>query len=260
MKSITILKIGGAVSGHLLPEMWKQVAILRQDRDVIVVHGGGPQSTAIARKMGHEPKMINGRRITSEIDLEISKMAISGQFNTNLTASAIVEGLPAIGISGIANRLVSVSRRPPWQINGESVDFGLVGDIDKIDTDILGQLLESCLLPIVASMGIDETGSVYNVNADTVAAAIAIACASDELILVTDAGGVFGSRGEHKNSLSAHEARHGIRDGWIAGGMIVKVNTALDALASGVRSVSIKAADQIGDPQTGTLIQEEIYA
>lgn len=260
MKEITVIKIGGTVLQTDCASLWSGVRALKESHHVVVVHGGGPQSTMLAQRLGHEPKIVHGRRITTELDLDAMKMAIGGSVNTDLTASAVTIGLPAIGISGVAGGLVQVNKRPPWIMDGNSIDFGFVGDIDRIDAVILENLLAFDLVPIVATMGIDGDGIVYNVNADTVAAEIAAAFPAEQLVLVTESGGIRDADGNSVSVLSRQEVRSGIEKGWITDGMIVKVHTALRALRAGVAEVRITSPEGIADTSRGTRITEDVYA
>ena len=256
MNPVTIIKIGGAVLEADLAPLWKGVAERRRTEAVALVHGGGPQSTALARRLGHEPAMMNGRRITTDLDLEITKMTVGGVLNVDLTAGAVAAGLPAIGLSGVSGGTVSVVRRPPWTVDNRPVDFGHVGDVVAIETGLLHALFQAAQFPVIACMGIDATGGVYNVNADTVAAEIAAAFFARRLFLVTESGGIRDRSGSLIQEMTGAEALSGIAAGWIENGMIVKVHTAISALERGVNEVRIIDQDGVANAPSGTRIVE----
>ncbi|WP_263786019.1 acetylglutamate kinase [Salinibacter grassmerensis] len=248
--SPTVIKI----SGSLLDEasaptgLWPGVQALHEDAPVVLVHGGGTQMTALADRLGHTPERVQGRRITTDLDLKIAQWAMRGSLNTTLVSEAQQHDLTAVGISGADAALVQVSKRPAWDVNGKTVDFGWVGDIEHVDPSLLNGLLDRSLVPVVAPLGIDDGGQVYNVNADTVARALAEALAAEQLLYVTEAGAVRRDAGNPESRLNActpATARQGIADGWIDGGMRVKVETALDALDGPVGEVHICGPDDL---------------
>jgi acetylglutamate kinase len=230
------------ISGTLLKQeaavdaFWASLARLRADARVLVVHGGGAQMTALADRLGHEPRVVQGRRVTTDVDLEIAQWMLCGEINTELVAQAGARGLTAVGLTGVDAATVRVAKRPAWEVDGEKVDFGWVGDVQAVDPDVPARLLEAGVLPVMAPLGVDGDGQVYNVNADTVAHAVAGALGARSLLFVTAAGGVCGP-GDGRARLStcdADTAAAGIEEGWIEGGMRVKVETALDAVRGGV--------------------------
>lgn len=241
----TVIKLGGAIIGANLDVLWRQVAELRAQGRVVLVHGGGPQATALANRLGHSPRIVHGRRVTTDLDLHIVAWTIRGQLNSTLVASACSAGLSAVGISGVDGGLLRVDKRPPWLIDGETVDFGWVGDIAGVDTTIVDQLLAADYMPIVATLSADGSGQLYNVNADTTACAIAAALAADALLLVTETGGVRRDAEEASSLLAActrETYEEGLETGWITGGMGVKLRVGFDALRAGVGSVFIVGA------------------
>jgi len=254
-----VLKIGGALLAHAatIDTFWRRVDALRKDAPVVVVHGGGPQATAMARRLGHEPRIVHGRRVTTDLDLDIIRWAILGELNTKLVAAAVRTGIPAVGLSGADAGTVRVVRRPPWQIDGESVDFGWVGDIDHIETTALRILLSGGFVPVLAPLGIDAAGQVYNVNADTIAQAVAGSLGARAFMLVTDAGGVWRDPHDPTSRLPEcdHDTyEHGLAEGWIEGGMRVKLKVAFDALHAGVPEVFICSPEHLGDAAHATRV------
>ncbi|MEL6616797.1 MAG: acetylglutamate kinase, partial [Bacteroidota bacterium] len=188
--SLSVLKIGGAIaaSPEALDRLWREVRAL--PGPVVLVHGGGPQATALARRLGHEPRIVAGRRVTSDLDLDVALYTMRGAVNARLVASAQASGVRAVGISGADGGLVQVVRRPPREVDGEMVDFGHVGDVTAADPALPLALLDAGFTPIVASVCSDGAGALYNVNADTVAMEITIALSAARLVMVAEASGV----------------------------------------------------------------------
>ncbi len=254
-----VIKLGGALltDPALLEPLWRDVARLRETTPVVLVHGGGPQATAMARRLGHEPRIVHGRRVTSDLDLDIIQWTLRGKLNTQLVAQAARFDVPAVGVSGADGGLVQVVRRPPWHVDGEEVDFGWVGDVEYVKADVLATLLRSGYVPVVAPLGIDVEGQVYNVNADTVAQAIAQALRAAAFFLVTEAGGVRRDPYAPESFLPHCDAatfEEGTASGWIAGGMRVKLKVAFDALRAGVPEVFILAPHHLFDRERATRI------
>ncbi len=260
MTSTTVIKIGGALlqSPSSLQDLRRSIGRAEKTSTIVLVHGGGPQATALARRLGHEPKLVNGRRVTTDEDLRIALWVMKGELNARLVAALSSQGIKACGISGIDGNLVNAKRRPPWTIDGEEVDFGHVGDIVSIDTHILRLLLDQGLVPVVASLASNEDGDIFNINADTVATDLAIALEADRLVYVADSGGIWrdpDDASSHMERISHAEFDEGVRNGWINRGMRVKLENAFRALNSGVDSVSVSSAGQIDDPDAGTQVR-----
>ena len=254
-----VIKVGGALVGSadLLAPLWDAVRTLRESAPVLIVHGGGPQATALARQLGHEPRIVHGRRVTTDLDLSIIQWTLRGELNTRLVAQAVRHGLPAVGLSGVDGGSLRVHKRPPWVMDGEEVDFGWVGDIDRLETNLLEYLLERSFVPVFAPLGSDGEGNVYNVNADTVACTLAAAFSAVQFLLVTETGGVQKEVGQPASRLSRIDERlfqEGVGTGWIGGGMRVKLNVAFDARRGGIPEVYILAPDDILTRERGTRV------
>lgn len=259
MAKTTVIKIGGALVAReeALAALWSAVAGMMDSRRVVVVHGGGPAATEIARRFGHEPRMVHGRRVTTDTDLRIVQWTMRGELNSTLVAYARRAGVTAVGISGADGAVLRVVKRPPWTIDGESVDFGWVGDVQSVESQLLDVLLENGYVPVVAPLGIDDSGLLYNVNADTVSCALADALGADEYLLVTESGGVRRNASDPKSHLdvcSRDEYERGVSEGWIEGGMRVKLKVAFDALNSGISDVFIVSPADILTRDRGTKI------
>lgn len=252
-----VVKFGGEVvarQAELLALLGEVAALGRDGAQVVLCHGGGPQASALQQRLGVETVKVGGRRITDAATLQIMKCVLAGEVSIDVVAAALAAGVAAVGLSGVSAGLVTAHRRPPKRVSGGGdapVDFGLVGDVDVIRTEVLEQLWRGGFVPVVNSLGVAaqaEPGQprpVFNINADTVAAAIAAALKADHLLLVTDVPGVLRDRDDPNSvipTLSRSAARQAIADGVIAGGMIPKVEEALENLAQGIGAVHILGA------------------
>jgi acetylglutamate kinase len=245
----------------------EQVGILYQvGIRVVLVHGGGRQSTELATALGMDTTFVDGRRVTNSESLEVATMVLNGQINTRVLAACRDLQIPAVGISGIDAGLIRAHRRPPVERDGKApVDYGFVGDIDSVDADILRKQLDNSLMPVVSPISCDESGVVLNINADTVAAAIAAELDAEKLILATGAPGILEDV-DDPQSLISYIDRAGLdalrADGKLADGMLPKAAAIDAALANGVNRVhviSYKLADSLllevfTNEGTGTLV------
>jgi acetylglutamate kinase len=256
---LTVVKLGGALldDESLLADLWRQVGeMTATGQPVVVVHGGGRQATELAARLGHTPRILHGRRVTTELDLDIARWAFRGALNTALVAVAHREGVRAAGLSGVDGGTLRVHRRPPREVDGETVDFGWVGDVDSTDPTLLHVLLAAGVVPVVAPLGVDREGLVYNVNADTVAVALAEALGADRLVFVAEAGGLRRDPRDPASRIAACDAglvAIGVAEGWITDGMRVKLDTALAAAAS-VPAVYIAPPHALARPAAGTRV------
>ena len=243
-----VVKLGGAVlqNADAVQAVWSGLAAL--GRPAVVVHGGGPQATALARRLGHEPRLVHGRRVTTDLDLEIALWAYRGELNARLVGSGLAAGVQAVGLSGVDGGLVRVERRPPREIDGQRVDFGWVGDVTGADPATLHALLAAGFTPVVAPLGVDRAGQIYNVNADTIALEVAAALGAESLVLVAEVGALRSDPRDPATalaSISPDEAAAGQAGGWISGGMRVKLDVGFEALRRGVGRVRIAAPDAL---------------
>jgi acetylglutamate kinase len=242
-----VVKLGGEVVGG--PKMAELAADLRALVDggsrVIVTHGGGPQATALSKKLGLEPRMVGGRRITDAATLDVMKMTIAGQVNVDLCAALRAAGLRPVGLHDI----VRAHKRPPRVTSGagpDPIDFGHVGDVDGFDGPLLEGVLDGGWTPVVACLGHGGDGAVFNINADIVANQLAGALHADALVLVTGAPGVLRDINEPSSRiprLTVEEGKRAIADGVVSGGMIPKLEESFAALALGARAIYIVAGD-----------------
>lgn len=252
-----VVKLGGAIlaDAAAVAEVWAGVEAL--GTPAVLVHGGGPQATALARRLGHEPRIVAGRRVTSDLDLDVMLWTLRGELNARLVASGTAAGVRAVGVSGADGGLVQVHRRPPREVDGDVIDFGHVGDVDGVDPALLAVLLGAGFTPVVATVCADDAGALYNVNADTVAFELAAALGAQRLDLVTEAGGVRRDPDDpasRLDRLTESEVEAGVAAGWIAGGMRPKLEVARAALRRGVPAVRVCAPADISSPEGGTTI------
>lgn len=257
-----VVKIGGTlIDRQGAPAvLWTALRALQAAQPVVLVHGGGAYASQVARRLGHTPRMVQGRRVTTDLDLEIILWTLRGALNARLVAQAGSVGLDAVGLSGVDDGLLQVQRRPPWQVDGEQVDFGWVGDVQGARPAVLHLLLNAGRLPIVAPMGSDATGQIYNVNADTAALTLAQALGAERLYLVTEVGGVFRDPADPGSQLARctrQDFATGCAEGWIQGGMRVKLEVAFQALNAGVSDVYILSPHHLTSPTQGTQILKE---
>ncbi len=248
-----VVKLGGDVlEGVALARVADDIrGATARGWNVLVVHGGGAQVTALATALGRTPELVGGRRITDPDTLDLIKMVVAGRLNVDLVSSLRVAGARAIGLCG-ASGIVRAHRRPPRPVAGSGgapVDFGLVGDIDGFDLPLLGALVERGLVPVIACLGADpRSGAVLNINADVVASQLAAAAGVAALVAVTAVGGVRRDRDDPATRiarLTVGEARQAIADGSVSGGMIPKLEEAFAPLAAGVGAVHIVAPGEL---------------
>src|SRR5499433_491090 len=232
-----VVKLSGKVTEEPdnLASLAEELALLHQvGIRICVVHGGGKQLSELARKLGVEQTIIEGRRVTDDATLEMAKMIFAGKINTDILAALRHRGIEAVGLSGVDGNIVQAERRPPKEIlnreTGErtQVDFGHVGDVVRINTRLLTVLLDHGYLPVISSLGSDAEGTVFNINADTIAAEIAVQLKAEKLILLSDVDGIYLRPGEPETKLSrlnAAEAEALINSGAASGGMIPKLQS-----------------------------------
>jgi len=218
------------------------------------VHGGGPQADILAAKLGHAVRKVAGRRVTDDDALEIAKMVYGGSINLEILAALVRHGARPVGLSGVDANMITVTRRPPVMMRDSAtgteamVDFGHVGDIERVDTSLLGLLLDKGYVPVVASLAADRQGNIYNVNADTIAQAIAVALQADRLVLVTNVPGIMldpSDPGTLIQRCDTSRLRELIAKGVISGGMLPKALNCIEAIEAGVKAVQI--LDGTGD-------------
>jgi len=269
-----VVKLSGKVTEQQdnLISLAEELALLHQvGIRICVVHGGGKQLTELATKLGVEQTIIEGRRVTDDATLEMAKMIFAGKINTDILAALRHRGIEAVGLSGVDGNIVHAERRPPKEIlNRETgvraqVDFGHVGDVVRINSRLLTVLLDHGYLPVISSLGADDEGMVFNINADTVAAEIAVQLKAEKLILLSDVDGIYlkaNDAGTKLSRLTAADADDLVNQGAATGGMIPKLQSITTLLRRGVHSAHIISgtnrnallSEIFTDKGTGTLI------
>jgi acetylglutamate kinase len=251
-----VIKIGGDVveDAEERRGLVENVRALKaKGRDVVLLHGGGPQVSRLQARLGVEPVKVGGRRVTSPSDLILVEQAICGEVNVALTSALLAGGIEAFGCHGASGRMVRAVKRPPKVVAGggdEPVDFGEVGDVERVDDRGLRALLGAGFVPVVATLGVtSEGGRVFNINADTTSVQIAKALAAEALIMVTKVGAVLRDVNDPATRIARvtpDGARALIEEGVIAGGMIPKVEEAISVLDEGVGAIVIVGAREDG--------------
>ena len=269
-----VVKLSGKVTEEAedLASLAEELALLHQvGIRLCVVHGGGKQLTELAAQMGVAQTIINGRRVTDDATLDMAKMVFAGKINTDILAALRMRGIHAVGLTGVDGNIVQAVRRPPKDVLNqatgvsEHVDFGHVGDVLEIEDRLLRVLLDHDYMPVVSSLGADAEGRVFNINADTIAAEIAVRLEAEKLIMLSDVDGIYLRPGEQATKLSrlsAAEVTALVRDGVATGGMIPKLQNITDILRRGVRSAHIikgslrnaLLSEVFTDEGTGTMI------
>ncbi|MFN9812875.1 MAG: acetylglutamate kinase [Deltaproteobacteria bacterium] len=201
----------------------------------IVVHGGGPQIDAMLAQMGVVSERIDGLRVTNDETMDVVEMVLAGRVNMEIVSLMCHHGARAVGLSGKDDAFLRCERLERVKTkSGREVDPGRVGRVGEVRTDVIDQLVQGGFIPVIAPIGIDAQGRSLNVNADTVAGAVAAATKAEKLLLMTDIEGVRDTSGAIASSMTAHAVKALIDEGTISGGMIPKVQSALDALSMGV--------------------------
>lgn len=246
-----VVKLGGEsmTSSEVLERLIEDVTLLHLvGIRVVLVHGGGMHVTKLAEQLGIETKFVGGRRVTDEDTLDVLKMVLAGKISVEILSMLKRKGVQAMGVSGVAAGVIEARRRVPTAVTGsggEIVDFGEVGDIERIDTELISLLLDNGYLPVLSPLGADAEGNVLNINADTVACRLASALEVEKLLLMTGALGVMADLNDPTtliSRLTATEAREAIEDGIIKGGMIPKLEEAVRSLEAGTNQVHILSA------------------
>ena len=229
-----VIKLGGHAMGsdEAMDEFARDVVLMRQvGVNPVVVHGGGPMINAMLDKLDIKSEFVNGKRVTDAATMDVVEMVLSGLVNKRIVQAINAQGGRAIGLSGKDAGLITCTPTHP--------DLGFVGTPDTVNPRVLRDLGEREYIPVIAPLGVGVDGKTYNINGDTAAGAIAAALKADRLLLLTDVSGVKDDTGEVVTELTASQIHEMTRAGIIAGGMIPKTETALDALNGGVRAAVI---------------------
>ena len=276
-KKIFVLKAGGSVfaNAESTRRLLEQVAILYQvGIRLVIVHGGGPQSTKLAEALGVTSQFVEGRRITDRESLEVTTMVLNGQINTRILAACRDLDVPAVGMSGVDAGLIKAHKRPPVALPGHQsapVDYGYVGDIDSVDPEVVSKQIENGLMPVISPISADQSGTLLNINADTVAAALAAALHAEKLIISTGAPGILEDAADPSSLISYMDLKglSALREkGSLSDGMLPKASAIEAAIRGGVRRVhviSYKVPDSLlleifTNEGTGSLIVDDTNA
>jgi acetylglutamate kinase len=274
---VFVIKAGGAVFNDdaSMRALIEQVVILHQvGIKTVLVHGGGPQLDQLQATLGIETRMVNGRRITDQKSIDVTSMVLNGLINTRILAICRALDIEAIGLSGVDSGLVRAHKRGPVPVSkgsSESIDYGFVGDIDSVNVTVIEKLLDIGLMPVVSPLSADANGTLLNINADTVAAAIGGALSAEKLVLCTGAPGILEDSADPSSIVSYTDieglerlrARGSLKDG-----MLPKAQAIENAIRAGVRRVhviSYKSPDSLlaevfTNEGTGTLVVADLKA
>ena len=209
----------------------------------VIVHGGGPQIGNMLKQLGIQSEFRQGLRVTDDATMDVVEMVLVGKVNKEIVNLINTQGGRAVGLSGKDGRLIwaqklemAVERAdaPP-----EIIDLGKVGEVVAVDTSVITSLQAANFVPVIAPVGVDEEGNTYNINADSVASAVAVAVGAKKLILLTDVPGVLDKQGELISSMTLHQAAHALEQGVVTGGMIPKIKCCLEAVDGGVSKAHI---------------------
>lgn len=242
-----VVKFGGnAMVDPALQQSFARDVVLMKlvGMNPIVVHGGGPQIGSLLEKLNINTEFVNGMRVTDAQTMDVVEMVLGGSVNKEIVACINRAGGKAIGITGKDGRLISatklkVTRFSPELGASEIVDIGHVGQVQSINTEVLKVFLESDFIPVIAPIGVDSAGNTYNINADLVAGKLAEVLRAEKLMLLTNVAGLLDAKGNILTGLSTREVDNLIEDGTITGGMLPKIDCALNAVKSGVASAHI---------------------
>jgi acetylglutamate kinase len=251
----SVIKLGGRTQSDVrLPAAIADLSRQGRGRSLVVVHGGGDQISDLQRRLGREPRFVDGRRVTTADDLDLVRMVLSGQANKALVAALLNGGVRALGLSGEDAAL----------LEGRLAFGGTLGEVGtpaRVAVALLRTLLDAGLTPVISPVARNiESGMPLNVNGDDAAAAIAAALGASELVFVADVPGVLDARGELIRELTVSQAQQLIASGGATGGMIAKLQAAEPALHAGVQCVRIADIGALSDPQGGTVIRAMPFA
>ena len=244
-KTIVVKYGGNAMADTGAHDFSQDIVLMKQTGiDPVVVHGGGPQIGAMLKKLNINSTFIDGLRVTDEAAVEVVEMVLTGSINKQIVTGINAAGGRAIGLSGkdgnlVVARKVAMTQTDPKTGERVAVDLGFVGEPETVNPEVLHAIMKSETIPVIAPIGVGRKGETYNINADTVAGAVACALKAERLVLLTDVEGVLDQDKKVISKLSVREARGLIANGTISGGMIPKIQTAIDAVEGGVNAAVI---------------------
>lgn len=250
-----VVKLGGeVVQGPHMAAIASDITKMRSEGvPVVVVHGGGPQATELQKKLGQTPKIVGGRRVTDAETLDVMKMIVAGKVNVDLCAALVRAGAKPVGLHGASACTVLAHRRPPKVVTGggpDPVDFGFVGDVVGVNSELIELLGGAGYVPVLACLGADASGGVFNINADAVANQVAIRLDARALVLITDVPGVLRDVADPSSrigTMTIAEGRRAIEEGVVTKGMIPKLEESFAAIEEGVNAVHVVGRLAAGD-------------
>ena len=241
-----VVKLGGEIAARpeSLTSLAEDISLLHHvGIRILVVHGGGPQATELSKRLGLEPNMVEGRRVTDAQTLDVAKMVFAGQINVDVLSALRVQGLRAVGLSGVDAGILEAVRRKPTEVRDEAtgetrvVDYGFVGDVTAVDSHVISLLMSNGYVPVLSSLCADDDGNILNVNADTVASALARDLQAAKLISLTTVPGVLRDLDDPDSlvpRLTVSEVDQALADGVLSKGMKPKIAALVDAVQGGV--------------------------
>ena len=245
-KTIVVKFGGNAMTDAELHDSFARDIVLMKlvGMNPVVVHGGGPQIGSLLERLNIKTEFVNGMRITDAKTMDVVEMVLGGSVNKEIVASINRNGGKAIGVTGkdgqfIRAKKMTIDRYSPELGASEIIDIGHVGQVKSIDTEVLQVILGSNFIPVIAPIGVDAQGATYNINADLVAGKIAEVMQAEKLMLLTNVSGLLDRDGNILTGLSTSQVDELIADGTIYGGMLPKIQCALDAVKGGVNSAHI---------------------
>lgn len=236
-----VIKYGGnaMINDELKNSVMEDITLLKFiGLKPIIVHGGGPDISTALNAVGIKSRFINGLRVTDEATMKVAQQVLVGKTNKEIVALLNKNGGRAVGVSGIDGSFIEC-RKSFTEVDGEKTDIGYVGEITHVKRCLIDHLADDQYIPVIAPIGVDEDGQSYNINADTVAAAVAAAVRAEKLILLTDVEGIKDADGRVVYEAGREEIAQMLESGVINGGMIPKVHGCLDAIEAGVKGVHI---------------------
>jgi acetylglutamate kinase len=248
---VFVVKLSGKVTEDQdqLNSLAEEITLCQQvGIRLAIIHGGGKQLTSIAERLGISQRIVNGRRVTDADTLEVAKMVFAGQINTDVLSALRRAGAETVGVSGIDGNIIKARRREIQKVLNqetgevEVVDYGHVGDIVDINVRLVRLLLDNDYIPVISSLGADDQGNVYNINADTIAAEIAAHLKAEKLILLTDVNGILRDQNDPSSTLSrltVEQAERLVKDRAVSAGMLPKVSAIARLIRRGVASAHI---------------------
>ena len=239
-----VIKYGGnAMTDVALQEDFAEDVVLLKliGMNPVVVHGAGPQIGALLQKLGKQSEFIQGMRVTDEETLDVVEMVLGGLINQDIVTLINKAGGKAVGLTGKDGNFIHARKLKltSKENKRKKIDVGLVGEVVKIDPEIIQMLDQRDFIPVIAPLGVDEHGTAYNINADVVAGKLAVTLQAEKLVLLTNIAGVLDKKGNVLTNLTPAKIKELVKDGTISGGMIPKIDFALDAVQNGVKTAHI---------------------